>query len=404
VNDHMTVTVSPHRRDGDTVPLIMWTVALALFPAFAVGLYVFGWRAGYVTALSVIFCVATEAIIQKLRGLRVTVSDGSAVVTGLLLAFVLPATVSWYVPLVGAIVAIGVGKQAFGGLGANFFNPALLGRAFLQFAFPTQVSMAKWPIVAGVTGYGRLACDVAGSVDAVTRATPMALLQGKPGVPWSSIVDGSPFGPPMVWLLPGAIAWVLFAVLVIGAVVGVYVSVRTEGRLAAVVGIGALLLFGVMPTGDISFGMIPGCIGETSAWALLLGGLALVYYRLINWRLPAAYLVTVGVLAAFLPMKTAGGEWVALQWGRVMTHVLAGGLFLGAFFMITDMVTSPLTSKGQVAFGILAGVMVALIRIYGGYPEGVCYSILIANAARPLIDKYTRPVVFGRRPPKAAAA
>jgi electron transport complex protein RnfD len=405
VNQPLTVSVSPHRRDTDTVPLIMWTVALALVPAFAVGMYVFGWRTAYVTALSVIFCVATEAIIQYLRGMRVTVSDGSAALTGVLLAFVLPPTVAWYVPFTGAIIAVGVGKQAFGGLGANFFNPALLARAFLQFAFPTQVSMAKWPIIAGVTGYQRFACDVAtSSADAVTRATPMALLKGNPGIPWSSIVEGSPFGPPMAWLLPGVAAGVVFGLLVVGALVGIYASARSGGRLGAVVGIGALLLFGVIPTGDLSFGMIPGCIGETSAWAVVLGGLALVYYRLINWRLPAAYIMTLGVLAALLPVKTAGGTWVALQSGRVMAHVLGGGLFLGAFFMITDMVTSPLTSKGQIAYGVLAGVLVALIRIYGGYPEGVCYSILLANAARPLIDKYTTPVVFGKKPQKVEAA
>jgi electron transport complex protein RnfD len=333
------------------------------------------------------------------------------VVTGVLLAFVLPPTVGWYVPVVGALVAIGAGKQAFGGLGANFFNPALLARAFLQFAFPTEVSMPTWPILGVPAGFGRVLCDVA-SPDAVTTATPLALLGGNPGVAWRAVPEATPFGPPLLWHLPTVAAWVVLGILVVGALAGIYFAVTRESRLVAVLGIGALLLFGVVPTGDISFGLVPGCIGETSAWALLLGGLALIYYRLVNWRLPVAYIATVAVLVALLPTRAADGSWAGLLVGqlqpeRVLVHVFAGGLFIGAFFMITDMVTSPLTSKGQVIFGILAGLMVALIRLYGGYPEGVCYSILLANAARPIIDRYTMPRVFGlraaeKKPAKAA--
>ena len=401
------VHVSPHRREGESVRLVMITTGLALLPALAVGAYVFGWRALWVTFLSVLSCTVAEIVIVRLRAGRFVMPDFSAVLSGVLLAFVLPPDVSWYVVVVGAVVAMGLAKHAFGGLGANFFNPALVARAFLQFAFPAQVSLAKWPIIAaGFRGFARVATDVAGP-DAVTAATPLKLLADSPGVAWSEIAGAPAFGPPLVWLLPAGVDMALFLVLVIAAVGGLYLAMAHGKRLAGVLGVGAFLLCGVVPTGNVAFGVIPGCIGETSAWALLLGGLALVYYRCIKWQLPTVYIATVALLTLVLPAKTAGGEWSGLLAGsadfeRVIVHVFGGGLFLGAFFMITDMVTSPITTKGQVIFGALAGVLVALIRIYGGYPEGVCYSILLANAARPMIDRYTAPRVFGARKKKAA--
>jgi len=401
------VVVSPHRSEGESVPLVMWTVVACLLPAGMVGLWVFGWRAAWVTALAVASCVATEAVIQRLRGVRVTVGDGSAVITGVLIAFVLPASVSWYVPVIGGIVAIGIAKQAFGGLGANFFNPALIARAFLQFAFAQQVSLSKWPIIGStVAGLARVTSDV--TADAVTGATPLALLKSTPGVAWSGIDGASAFGPPMVWMLPGGAAVAVFVILVVAALGGVaYLAANAgrKGRLWAVAGVGALLLLGVVPTGNVSMGFLPGCIGETSAWALIMGGLALIYFRCIRWELPAAYIATVAVLVMVLPVSTDGGLVTGFAApDRVLVHVFGGGLMLGAFFMITDMVTSPMTVKGQVVFGVLAGVLVATIRLYSGFPEGVCYSILLANAARPLIDKYTRPRVFGARGPKPAMA
>ena len=404
------VHVSPHRREGESIPLVMWTVVLALLPALAVGVYVFGWRALYVTALSCVACAVTQVLTQKFMLRRPVRPDGSALVTGMLLAFVLPPDVSWYVVVVGAVVAIGLAKQAFGGLGANFFNPALVARAFLQFAFPAQVSLPKWPIIgAGVQGIlARAATDVTGP-DAVTAATPLNLLAAAPGVAWSEIPGATPFAPPIVKLLPMGAGVALFALLVIAAGAGLYLALARGKRLAGVLGVGAFLLFAVVPTGGVSIGLIPGCIGETSAWALLLGGLLLVYCRCIKWQLPTVYIATVAVLALVLPVKAADGAWTGLLAGsadfeRVLVHVFSGGLFLGAFFMITDMVTSPITTKGQVIFGALAGVLVVLIRIYGGYPEGVCYSILLANAARPLIDRYTAPRVFGARPKKKEKA
>jgi electron transport complex protein RnfD len=398
------VHVSPHRREGESVRLVMLTTTLALLPALAVGTYVFGWRALWVTALSFVACTVVEAAVLRLRTGRLVMPDGSAGLSGVLLAFVLPPDVSWYVIVVGAIVAMGLAKHAFGGLGANFFNPALVARAFLQFAFPAQVSLAKWPILAaGAARLARVASDAAEGVDAVTRATPLKLLADNPGVPWSDIRGASAFGPPLVWLLPAGAAIALFAVLALAAGAGLHLAIAREKRLAGVFGVGVFLLLGAVPTGNVSFGMIPGCIGETSAWALLLGGLVLVHYRCIKWQLPAVYVATVAVLVLLLPVRTGDGAWSGLLAGsidfeRVLVHVFAGGLFLGAFFMITDMVTSPMTTKGQVVFGALAGLLVALIRLYGGYPEGVCYSILLVNAARPMIDRYTVPRVFGARP------
>jgi electron transport complex protein RnfD len=401
------VHVSPHRREGESVRLVMQTTMLALLPALAVGAYVFGWRALWVTFLSVLSCTVAEVVIMGLRRGRFVRPDGSAALSGILLAFVLPPDVSWYVVVVGAVVAMGLAKHAFGGLGANFFNPALVARAFLQFAFPAQLSLARWPMIAAsLRGFAGVAADVAGT-DAVTAATPLKLLADNPGVAWSEIARAPAFGPPLVWLLPAAAGMAVFLVLVVAAVGGLYLAMARGKRLAGVAGVGAFLLVGVVPTGDVSLGMIPGCLGETSAWALLLGGLTLVYYRCIKWELPTVYIATVALLALVLPVKTAAGEWSGLLAGspdfeRVIVHVFGGGLFLGAFFMITDMVTSPITTKGQVIFGALAGVLVALIRIYGGYPEGVCYSILLANAARPMIDRYTAPRVFGARKKKAA--
>jgi electron transport complex protein RnfD len=406
------VTVSPHRREGESVTLVMWTVALFLVPAGLVGLWAFGWRAAWVTALAVASCVATEATVQRLRGVRIRIGDGSAVITGVLLAFVLPASVSWYVPVIGGVVAIGIAKQAFGGLGANFFNPALVARAFLQFAFARQVSLSSWPYVSpDVHGIRRvlvdLTADAMTSATPVTGATPLALLKWNPGVAWSAIEGAPAFGPPIVWMLPRGPAIAAFGLLVAAAAGGVvYLAAHAgrKGRLWAVVGVGALLLLGVVPTGDVSMGRIAGCIGETSAWALILGGLALIYFRCIRWELPAAYIATAAVLLMVLPVSTEAGlatGFAAPE--RALAHVFGGGLMLGAFFMITDMVTSPMTVRGQVVFGVLAGALVALIRLYGGFPEGVCYSILLANAARPLIDRYTRPRVFGARGPEPAA-
>ncbi len=317
----LIVSSSPHVRARGGIPLIMWTVVLTLIPAGAVGTIVFGYYVLVVAAASVATAVATEALIQAARKKPITVSDGSAFITGLLLAYVLPPNVPLYVAVVGSFVAIGVAKQTFGGLGCNIWNPALVGRAFVQVAYPAHVSMAEWPILKA--GHF-LTSNI--HVDAVSRATP----------------------------------------LVAGAAAKQY---------------GYLQLF---------LGRHPGCMGETSAAALIAGGLVLITLRHVDWRVPLCYIGTVAFLSWVLPARGQG--WLS---GDPLYSVLSGGLMIGAFFMATDMVTSPLTAKGMAIFGMGAGIMTVVIRLYGGYPEGVCYAILLMNTATPLIDRYCRPRVFG---------
>jgi H+/Na+-translocating ferredoxin:NAD+ oxidoreductase subunit D len=368
--EHWLVTTSPHLRSPETVSQIMWTVALALLPACVAGLVVFGWYAGLIMAIGVLSAMLSEAVVQRVLRRPMTVSDGSAAVTGLLVAMCLPANVSWYVPVVGSFVAIFIGKQVFGGLGRNYFNPALIGRAFLQFAFPGQISLTRWkmlmrrPLLESLTGnIFNVASGTPDAPDVISAATPLATI--KPPFPHEGMDSAiSPLD---------AICKQLHS--------------NAENSWDVV--------------RDLALGNIPGCIGEVSKLALLLGGLILIANRYVNWRLPLAYIATAVIVAVVLPVKS-GGEWYGLwagQWNLVgqlaVIHLLSGGLFLGAFFMITDMVTSPTTAKGQVIYGIAAGILVALIRVYGGYPEGVCYSILLVNAARLLVEKISVPRVFG---------
>jgi electron transport complex protein RnfD len=345
----------------------MWTVVLALLPTCVAGVVVFGWYAGVLILISAAAAVVAEAAVQKVLRRPVTIGDGSAVVTGVLLACCLPPNCGWYVPVVGSFVAIFIGKQLFGGLGRNYFNPALIGRAFLQFAFPAQLSMPQWPMITrtsvfeSVTGsIFKVAAGTPGGPDATSLATPLA--QIKPALPAA-------------------------------------VSPLTE--------LGGQLNQDKFDTvRDLFLGNIPGCIGEVSKLAILLGGLILLLNRYINWRLPLAYVCAALVAVLLLPVKDGAGHWTGLyaagrHWDIIgetlLVHLLSGGLLLGAVFMITDMVTSPTTPKGQVIYGIAGGVLVALIRLYGGYPEGVCYSILLVNAARLIVEKYTVPRVFGTR-------
>jgi len=327
----LIVSTSPHIRSPENVSRIMWTVAAALAPAGVWAWYWFGFAALRVIAFSVIAAMATELILQKFfRRQAVTLSDGSAVVTGLLLAYVLPANAPWYVPVVGASVGIAIGKQAFGGLGYNIWNPALVGRAFVQFAYPTCISMGQWPTYP----------------DGATHASPLMRKLAEAG--------GSDLG----WKLS-----------------------------------------------DLFLGRCPGCIGEVSALLLLAGALFLIWRGYVRWQLPVAYLVAVYVLATILPCKTgfmpfmgeAGpdGRTMNQIFGEGLYHLCAGGVVIGAFFMATDMVTSPLSIKGQIVFGAGAGLLTMLIRLYGGYPEGVCYSILLMNTATPIIDRYTKPRKYG---------
>ncbi len=350
----------PHLRGRDTTARIMWSVAAALAPAAVFAGYVFGWRAYLHMALAVGTAVAVEALITRLRLKRVTVGDGSAVVTGLLVAFCLPAHARWFVPVVASAVAIGIAKQAFGGLGCNIWNPALVGRAFVHVSFPQDMNPSAWPMLTGDHFVGDVGTAVGGlpeGVDAVSGATPLAHLK--------AIADASTTGPP-----------------------------------------------GHLPDlWEMAVGTTGGSIGETSAILLLLGAVYLIYKGWVRWQVPVAYLATVAVGTLLLPLDCGEKGWVAVVWQAgawqggaaapavrfLACHLLGGGLMLGALYMATDMVTSPMTTKGLWIFGAGCGVLTVVIRFYGGYPEGVCYAILLMNTAVPLIDRWTPPRIFGHK-------
>ncbi len=314
----ITVSSSPHLRTGVNTQVIMREVFIALMPAAIAGIVFFGMQAALIILVSVVTAVVSEALAQKALGRPVTVSDGSAAVAGLLFALVLPPTVDLWLPVVGAFLMIVIGKQLFGGLGHNPFNPAHVGRAILLASWPVAMTTWVWP------RFGSLETAVVGEaarqgLDALSGATPLALMR--------------------------------------------YHGIRVSNE--------ALFL-----------GNISGSIGETSVLALLIGAAFLLYRGHITWHAPVSFMGTVAVLMAVMGQDP-------------VFHLMAGGLVIGAFFMATDYVTSPMTAKGQIIFGIGCGVLTALIRTYGGYPEGVCYAILIMNAVTPLIDKYVKPKRFG---------
>ena len=317
-DSRLIVSTSPHIRDKDSISKIMWTVVICLVPAVVTGTYFFGPRVLMLVLISVATAVATEAILQRLMHKEVTVSDGSAVITGMLLAMVISPNSPFWIPIIGSFCAIAISKCIFGGLGHNIFNPALIGRAILLASFP--VAMTKWMIPAGV--------------DALTTATPLAMIK-----------DMAKAGSIDLANLPSV--WNMF------------------------------------------MGRTGGSAGETCALALLIGAAILLARRIITWHIPISYVGTVAVIIGL--SQLFGGQNFAM----IPIHIFSGGLILGAFFMATDMVTSPLTKKGGVVFGIGAGVLTCLIRLLGGYPEGVCYSILLMNAVSPLIDRYMRPRRFG---------
>lgn len=312
-NRLLIVSSSPHLRAPENTARLMAEVQIALIPAFVASIIFFGFKAVGVVLAAVAGAVLTEWVWQVLMKKPVTISDGSAVLTGILLAFILPPSVPLWIPFVGSVFAIALVKQFFGGLGANFLNPALAGRAFL---------LASWPAL-------------------VTA--------------WVAPFDGVSTATPLVSLVPKA------------------------GEVAAAVP-GKVELF---------IGNVAGSLGETSALALLAGGLYLLWRGVIDWRIPAGFIGTVAALTWVF-----GGTNGPFT-GDPVAHILAGGVLLGAFFMATDYVTSPVTKKGRLIMGIGCGLITVLIRLYGGYPEGVCYSILLMNIATPLIDRFTMPRKFG---------
>ena len=320
---NLIATSSPHIRGSETTRSIMLDVIIAMIPALVFAVFNFGLRALTLTVVSVVGCVFFEWLYRKLMKKPQSVGDLSAVVTGMLLALTCPVTLEHWAILVGGFFAIVFVKQLFGGIGKNFINPALAGRAVLVASYAG--SMTRW-----IDPAANKASILGANVDAITAATPMAYLK-----------NGD-----------------------------------MEGLKAA------------YEISDVFLGTIGGSMGEVSAIALILGGVYLIWRKVINWQTPAAYIGTVAVLSFLFPKAGSGLEWM-------LYSVFGGGLMLGAFFMATDYATSPVTKKGQLIYGIGCGLLTVFIRYFGSYNEGVCYSIMVMNCCTALIDKYTKPTRFG---------
>ena len=317
MENSLYVSPSPHIHGGDSISKNMYGVLIALIPAFLVSLYCFGLGALIVTATSVLACVIFEYLIQRfLMKKEPTLCDGSAILTGVLLAFNVPSNLPIWIILIGALAAIGIGKMSFGGLGNNIFNPALVGRVFLLISFPAQ--MTTWPVpdVFPMT-----------YTDAETGATIL-----------SSLHEGGAPLPAMV---------------------------------------------------DMLIGRIGGSLGEISAIALLLGFAFMLWKKIITWHIPVSILATVFVFTGILYLINP------VAYVSPMVHLLSGGLLLGSIFMATDYVTSPMSKNGMIVYGIGIGLLTAVIRIFGSYPEGMSFAILIMNAFTPLINSYIKPKHFG---------
>ena len=308
---------SPHIHGAESTRRIMGDVALALLPALMVSCYVLGWRVLFITAVSVAACVVFEYLIARfLLKRRSSIGDLSAVVTGLLLAFNLPTGIPWWIVLIGALVAIGIGKMTFGGLGCNPFNPALTGRIFLLIAYPVQMTDWTTAVPDALTGSTILA-DIKAGITSVSEIDFVAMLGGH----------------------------------------------------------------------------MNGSMGEIGSFALILGGLYLLWRRVISWHIPVAVLGTMAIFAFFLAI----GNGSAALWQTPLFHILAGGALLGAIYMATDYSTSPMTHCGMLIYGVGIGLLTMIIRVWGAYPEGMSFAIFIMNAATPLINKYCRPKRFGTK-------
>ncbi len=324
----LLISPSPHVHSGDSIEKNMYGVLIALIPAFICSAVFFGTGVFVVTLTSVVACLAFEFLIQKyLLKRQPTIFDGSALLTGVLLAFNMPSNLPVWIIVIGALVAIGIGKMSFGGLGCNIFNPALVGRVFLLISFPVQ--MTTWPRPLGFAG---------SYVDASTGATPLAILKEavKSGTPISQIMSTEE--------IPGYREMVL--------------------------------------------GNMGGSLGEVAALALLVGFVYMLLRKIISWHIPVAIFATVFVFAGILHVCNPE------QYASPIFHLLSGGLVLGAIFMATDYVTSPMSHKGMLIYGIGIGILTVVIRVFGAYPEGMSFAILIMNAFTPLINRYCKPVRF----------
>ena len=313
MKNNLLVSGSPHIHKPESIARIMWTVVLSLVPAGIAGVIIFGLSALWVTLLAVLAAVSTEFVFGLLTKKKITILDGSAVITGILLAFNLPSNVPLWLPVVGAVFSIAIGKQVFGGLGQNIFNPALVGRVFLMASWPKYMTTFVKPF----------------SIDAVTSATPLAALK--------------------------------------------------EGKIIE-----------HLSYLDLFLGKHGGCIGDVCILALLIGAAILLIKGYISWHIPVTYIFTTALFTYIFGAKTLfAGDW--------LFHILSGGLILGAFFMATDYVATPLTAQGQLIFGVGCGLLTAIIRLWGGYPEGVAYAILMMNGATPFIDRYTKNRIYGTK-------
>ena len=321
MNKLLNVSGSPHVHSGESVQKIMVSVIIALLPAFVVSVFYFGLPVIVLTLVSVGSCVLFEYLIQRfMMKVPTTISDGSAVVTGLLLAFNVPANLPIWMMVVGALVAIGIAKMPFGGLGHNLFNPALVARVFMLISFP--VAMTTWPVPTPIWGFA----------DAVTGPTPLGILKES-----------------------------------------------------------AAVNMGEMPRYlDLLVGQMGGSFGEVSAIALLLGAAYLLWKRVITWHIPVAFILTVFIFSGIFYLIDP------TQYANPFFHILTGGLLLGAFFMATDMVTSPTTPSAMLVFGAGCGLITIIIRLFGAYPEGVSFSILLMNAMVPLLNRWFKPKTYAK--------
>jgi len=317
VENNLYVSPSPHIHGGDSISKNMYGVLIALLPAFLVSLYYFGLGALIVTIVSIASCMLFEFLIQKfLMKKEPTLWDGSALLTGLLLAFNLPSNLPIWIIIIGALAAIGIGKMSFGGLGNNIFNPALVGRVFLLISFPAQ--MTTWPVPEVMS---------MNYTDVETGATVLTMIKG---------------------------------------------------------GMENLPSYTQLLLGDMG-----GSLGEVGAIALVLGLIFMLVRKIITWHIPVAIIGTVFIFTGIL-------NWVnPVQFASPVIHILSGGLLLGAIFMATDYVTSPLSKKGMIIYGIGIGILTTVIRLFGSYPEGMSFAILIMNALTPLINNYVKPKHFG---------
>ena len=329
MENQLYLSSSPHIHSGETTDKVMRLVIYALLPATLLSIYFFGLPALGVLLICTIGCVAFEALACKVMGRPQTVVDGSAALTGILLALNLPPSSPWWMSLLGAAIAILIGKQIYGGLGYNPFNPALVARVVLLISFPVQ--MTSWTAPA----------PLGSGLDAITSATPLGEMK---------------------------------------------TAVMLTGKLPELATSGF---------GNYFIGNMGGSLGEVSALALLLGGLFLLYKKIITWHIPFSFIGTVVIISGIF--------WLIdpTRYPNPVFHLITGGLILGAFFMATDMVSSPVTYKGMLIFGFGCGLLTVLIRLFGGYPEGVSFAILLMNAATPLIDRYSRPKIYGQVEQKA---